>query len=199
MNTQSKQQLVITDSALMVWIAGLLLAVWGGASLFYFPSRLLIFFSIGIPIFKIMNPLIFVTGLVMILCYPNLTIIADRSTRTLRLDYRYLLFRGARVIPFDDIANIRIQTSQSTSDGHTSTSYRIVATLKDGKTVPFRTSYGSVDPRQVKRLQAYISYKTKAQLREAASQIEQSGISENPDETGGINVPDPNFEQEPQN
>lgn len=107
--------------------------------------------------FTLFNPLILISGLVMLLFYPNLTIVADRPTRTLRLEYRYLLFRRTKRLAFDDIAAIRAEYSHHTDgDGHSSSGYRLVADLIDGRTVPFRTSFGGADPKDASRLQGFI-------------------------------------------
>ena len=185
METQDKHQLVIRDSAAFVQIAGLILAIWGGVSPIFFPSRTLIFFQNDIPIFKIADPIVLVSGLVMLFFYANLTIIADRSTRTLRLEYRYLLFHTAREIPFDDIDAIRVESSSSS---HSSTTYRIVARLKNGKTVPFRlsSSSGSDKTRDAARLQSFINYKPALRRSKTTSQIVDFSNSDHPDATGAI-------------
>lgn len=184
MAAQNKQ-LVMIDSAFTVWLFGLTLAFWGGVSLIFFPTKILIFAPVELPIFKMVNPIALAAGVAMMLLYPNLTIIADRTTRTLRLEYRYLLFSDVRVIPFNDIENIHVQTNKTTRRGHTNTSRRIIATLKDGKIVPFRSSYGRVDAHQAARLQSFIMYKTRAQLNQEAIQSGQAATGEPPNETEG--------------
>jgi len=186
MNTKNNQQLVINDSALIIWAMGAIPAIAAGISLVFFPSRILIFFPSEIPILKILNPIMLVLGLVLLFFYPNLTIIADRSTRILRLEYRYLLFYRTRLIPFDDIKNIHVEKSTTSSNGHSSKSYRIAAMLKDGKNVPFRLSFSGEGgkTRHAAQLQAFINRKTLAQAGEAVSQIEQGYASDLPDETG---------------
>lgn len=153
METQEKspsQQLVIKSfDFFIVWIAGALFALWGGLSLAFFPPKILVL--------QIIDPMTLVCGLVMLLLYPNLTIVADRPTRTLRLEYRYLLFRRTKRLAFDDITAIRAEYSRHTDgDGHTSSGYRLVADLFDGRTVPFRTSFGGADPKDASRLQGFI-------------------------------------------
>ncbi|MBI3173157.1 MAG: hypothetical protein HYZ25_05520 [Chloroflexi bacterium] len=153
METQEKapsQQLVIKSfDFFMVWIAGAIFTLWGAIQLRFFPAQ-------AMP-FTLFNPLILISGLVMLLLYPNLTIVADRPTRTLRLEYRYLLFRHTKRLDFDDIAAIRAEYSRHTdSDGHTSSGYRLVADLIDGRTVPFRSSFGGADPKDATRLQGFI-------------------------------------------
>ncbi len=153
METQEKassQQLVIKSfDFFLVWIAGALFALWGGLSLAFFPPKILVL--------QIIDPMTLVSGLVMLLLYPNLTIVADRPTRTLRLEYRYLLFRRTKNISFDDIAAIRAEYSHHTDgDGHSSSGYRLVADLIDGRTVPFRTSFGGADPKDATHLQGFI-------------------------------------------
>jgi len=93
----------------------------------------------------------------MLLLYPNLISTADRPTRSLRLEYRYLLFRRTKRLAFDDITAIRAEYSHHTdSDGHSSSGYRLVADLIDGRTVQFRTSFGGADPKDASRLQGFI-------------------------------------------
>jgi len=181
MSAQKNGQLVIKDSdAIIVWIAGGIFTMWGIIDLIFFPSKMLIF--------EIMNPVLVISGLVILLFYANLTIIADRPTRSLRLEYRYLLFHGVRVIPFDDIENIHSGKSSSSSHGHTRTGYRIVATLKNGRNIPFRSSFGGADPHWATRLQAFIDYKTAAERRSAVAQIpSQAGSSIQSDEMDETN------------
>jgi hypothetical protein len=149
-NAAHAQQLVIEDfEFVIVWIAGALFALWGGLSLAFFPPKILVL--------QLIDPMTLVSGLVMLMLYPRLKVVADRSTRTLRLEYRYLLFRRTRKIPFDEIAAIRAEYSRSTdSDGHSSSGYRLVAELIDGRIVPFRTSFGGADPKDATRLQGFI-------------------------------------------
>jgi len=164
METQEKassQQLVIKSfDFFLVWIAGALFALWGGLSLAFFPPKILVL--------QIIDPMTLVSGLVMLLLYPNLTIVADRPTRTLQLEYRYLLFRRTKNIPFDDIAAIRAEYSHHIDgDGHSSSGYRLVTDLIDGRTVPFRTSFGGADPKDATRLQGFIRRsKSKAETPE---------------------------------
>ena len=153
METQEKtpsQQLVIKSfDFYIVWIAGAIFTLWGAIQLRFFRAQ-------AMP-FTLFNPLILISGLVMLLLYPNLTIVADRPTRTLRLEYRYLLFRRTKRLDFDDIAAIRAEYSRHTdSDGHTSSGYRLVADLIDGRTMPFRSSFGGADPKDATRLQGFI-------------------------------------------
>ena len=54
-----------------------------------------------------------VGGLCLVLFSSNLTIIADRPTRTLRLEYQYLIFRTFRKLSFDDTDSIHVQTHQA--------------------------------------------------------------------------------------
>jgi hypothetical protein len=182
METQNKHQLVIHDSALFVQIAGLIFAIWGGISPIFFPSRTLIFFQNDIPILKLADPIVLVSGLIMLFFYANLTIIADRSTRTLRLEYHYLLFQTAREISFDDIDTIGVEKHMSS---HASTVSRIVARLKNGKTVPFRlsSSGGSDKARDAARLQSFINYKPALRRSKTTAQIADASNIGQPGET----------------
>jgi hypothetical protein len=75
----------------------------------------------------------------MILFSADLTVTADKSTRTLNLRYGTLL-RSTKTIVFDDIADIQVQKGVYTSSA-SRTSYRLVVVLKDGRLVPFRNYF----------------------------------------------------------
>ncbi|RPI94629.1 MAG: hypothetical protein EHM40_06005 [Chloroflexi bacterium] len=82
-------------------------------------------------------------GLVILLLTRGLTIIADRNTRILQLNYWSLYFlRTTRKISFDEIATIRVDSSQSMErSGHQTRSYRIEVVRRDNSIVPFRKYY----------------------------------------------------------
>ena len=143
-------------------------------SLVLFPGKLLVFIPYTIPAFKTANPLILGISLAFLLLYPDLTMVADRLSATLRLEYRYLLFYRVRVIAFDDIKTIKVQKSSSSSNGRSSTNYRIAALLRDGSVVPFRFAYSSEsgETRQAARLQAFIFHKPQVESADAAPRTE---------------------------
>ena len=61
-----------------------------------------------------------VDGLTLLLFSADLIITADRSTRTLRLEYRYLLFRTGRKIAFDHFEDVHAEYNRSHSQHSTS-------------------------------------------------------------------------------
>ena len=133
MTKQEEKQVIVTDSGIWVRVFGALALV---GSQGFFLARMP---EPGRQVFILAGWVFMMIGAAMLLFASDLKIIADRTTRTLRLEYRYLwLFRLARDIPFDDLADISAESSTRTSRGHTSTSYRIVAVLNDGRRVPFR-------------------------------------------------------------
>ena len=177
MDTQNNKQLVFQDSAVMMRAAG---AIFAAASLAFFMAKM--------P----MPGLAFVVaGLGLVLFSSNLTITADRSARTLRLEYRFLLFRSVKEIPFDDIDEITLQYHHSSSHGRSSEGYRIAATLKDGKTIPFRLFYSGKEEkaRQVTQLCSFIRRSdtryTPAARSKAAPQTAADGSSGLTDEATG--------------
>ncbi|MEJ5223974.1 MAG: hypothetical protein WHV44_05910 [Anaerolineales bacterium] len=92
-------------------------------------------------------------GAVMLASTANLTIKADRAARKLTLDYRSLLRREEKVIPFADIAAIDVEMSVSrerrgTRSRRTPT-YRVSLRTRGGETIPFRSYYsGGIKPHQ---------------------------------------------------
>jgi hypothetical protein len=169
MTETAGEQLVFRDSAAVLRIVGLI-----------FAAASLIFFLVKIPLAGVA----FVAGGVgVLLLTSDLIITADRPTRTLRLEYRYLLFHTTRKIAFDDIDAIRVEKSSSTSRGHTSTGFRLAAVLKDGKKVTFRTSYtgNAGKTQEASRLNTFINHvDRKPALRRAKSET-PSPAAENRD------------------
>ncbi len=112
----------------------------------------------------------FVTAAALILFASNLTITADRTTRTLTLRYGFLLvLHRTRTLSFDDIADIQCQqtrTRASTQSHSARTVWRIIAVRTDGQVVPFRR-YFTQDSR--KKQQA-------AELRELITGAAQSRV-----------------------
>jgi len=190
MSTQEGKKLVFTDSGILVRVFGALAMV---GSLGFFLSKMP---EPGKTSFTLAGWVFVVVGLGMLLFASDLTVTADRSTRTLKLDYLYLwLFRLTREIPFDDIADVHVVSSTHTSRGHTSTGFRIEAVLKDGKKVPFRwySSSGDGKKQQAARLRTALGivHKRKtspsSELLDEAAEIsempavEQNEFTENPE------------------
>jgi hypothetical protein len=135
MDTQDHKQLVIRDSAIIFRVAGGIFAI---GSLAFFAAKMM---APGMSFV--------VAGLSLVVFFSDLTIVADWSTRILKLEYRYLIFPIARKISFDDIDDIQAQRHVSSSNGNYSVGYRIIATLYNGETVPFRLFYsGGVEKKQ---------------------------------------------------
>jgi hypothetical protein len=168
METQGNHQLVIHDSVLIWQIGGLIFALASSIDVFF------------IHFFKYYDLITLIIGILMVLLSANLTIIADRPRRILRLEYRYLLFHNAKEIPFDEIESIH--TQKDSGGSHSSTTYRIIATLKNGQNVPFRSisSSGSEIPRQAARLQAFINHKSPSPRSKVA---QPAAGSDHPDDT----------------
>jgi len=90
-----------------------------------------------------------VVGLLFILFSSNLTIIADKPSRMLRLHYKYLLFQRTKEIPFDDIVDIQSQSGIGNNDlpprldkapvGQNGS--RLVAILQNETKIPFRRTF----------------------------------------------------------
>lgn len=93
----------------------------------------------------------------------SLTITADRRTRTLTLDYRSILKRSQKVVPFADIAAIEVEMSISSSKRGSrrrrTPTYRVAVRLHTGESIPFREYYsGGLGPRETmaNQLRAFI-------------------------------------------
>ena len=92
-------------------------------------------------VFEKLSPWLFVAmSLLMVLFSANLTFTADKSARILYLRYGYLLFHRTAGIPFDDIADIQVQESVNNRRAEMR-GYRLVAVLKDGRMLPFRSYF----------------------------------------------------------
>ncbi len=143
--SQPNQQLTFHHSALFVRICGLVFIAVGLVFYLFLKDPLSgALFALG--------------GLGLLLLARDLTITADRPTRTLRLVYRYLLFSRTKEIPFDAIADIDVEFRKMYEDPDASIGYRLVARLKDGQTVRFRLAYTvkGEKKRQAARLRAFI-------------------------------------------
>ncbi len=98
-------------------------------------------------------------GLLLFLFISDLTMIADRPSQTLWLEYRSVLKTSVKEIPFAEIAEISVERSRRRKRGRTRIIYRILVTLQNGKTIPFRSYYASVPnekEKQVSALRAFI-------------------------------------------
>ena len=81
-------------------------------------------------------------GIAILVFNHALTIIANKQTRILTLDYRSIILHSTKEIPFGDIETIRMESHRSRSRrGGSSTTYRIEVMLKNGVTIPFRSYY----------------------------------------------------------
>jgi hypothetical protein len=137
MDTQDHKQLVFHDSAILFRIVGGIFAV---GSLAFLAAKMMV---PGISFVA--------AGLSLLVFSSDLIIVADRSTHILKLEVRYLFFHGARKILFDDIDNIQAQRHVNSSKGSYSVGYRIIVTLFNGKTVPFRLFYSGGDEKNIRQ------------------------------------------------
>jgi hypothetical protein len=69
-----------------------------------------------------------------------LTITANRTTRTLKLDYRAALRHTWKQVPFNEIAGINVERRANAKRGFT---YRLTLLQEDGQVIPFRSSSSS--------------------------------------------------------
>jgi hypothetical protein len=127
---QNQSRIKFRDIPFVLWLVGVALL---GAGIYVFNLQGFTFNTI----------LLGIIGLVILLLTRGLTITADRNTRILQLHYWSLYFLGAtREIPFDEIATIRVDSSQSLErSGHQTRSYRIEVVRRDNSIVPFRKYY----------------------------------------------------------
>ena len=135
MSEENKDQLIYQDLNHMR-IFGIFIVLASGI-FFLFDKKL--------PMFALAGWAFVIYGLFATFFSSNLTVTADRSTRTLHLQYRYWLFQRTRKILFDEIADVQAQKSrEETGNGHPATVYRLVVLLKDGTRIPFR-NYSTQD------------------------------------------------------
>ncbi len=95
-------------------------------------------------------------SLLMILFSSDLTVTADKSSRMLRLHYKYLLFQRTKEIPFDDIADIQSHSNKGNIELPSNeyinpasiSGYRLVAVHKDGTIIPFRRLFTPYDTKK---------------------------------------------------
>jgi hypothetical protein len=143
------ERLIFRDFPFGQWVAGLGSLA---AAVFFFVS------SANYPAY-----LLGVIGLLLLFLPTALTITADKTTRTLTLRYGLFIPRSVKVMSFDEIKTIHVDshTSREHTDGHTHqvTNYRLQAVKKDGKILPFRAYYSSdffLKDQRAKKLRAFI-------------------------------------------
>lgn len=143
----NEPQLVIHDTPIALRFVGLVFA--GIGAFIFFGSRSEAVFA-----------LLFVCiGAFMLVLTSNLTITADRLTRSLSLDYRSVLRHDLKQISFEEIAGIDVQQRISHSRGRTRHTYRVAIRKTDGQLLPLRSYYssGSMDKQQLaSQLSAFI-------------------------------------------
>lgn len=137
--------LVIRDRPFVSWLLGIVFLAAG-----VFTARTL---QQGASLVKDGLTLAFlVVAVVLLLTAGTFTITADRATQTLTLDKRSLLGKSTRGIPFSQIAAIDLESQPSLSIDSNAPTYRVVATLTDGQTVPFRSAYTSGSAAKLKEI-----------------------------------------------
>lgn len=129
---QNENTIKFRDVPVGLWLFG---AVFLGAGIYFFSFQ-------G---FSWNTILLGGIGLAILLLTRGLTVTADRNTRILRLQYWSLYFlRTAKEIPFDEIATIRVGSTESMERrGRRSRTYRVELLRRDKSVVPFRTAYSS--------------------------------------------------------
>jgi hypothetical protein len=167
MPQEDEQRLVIKESALGFRLVSLLLFLVG-AAIFYYSGRFIDFitqssnngFGIGLQILGVITTLV---GLLLLIFSVETIITADKKTRILKLEYRHLYGRDAKIIPFDNLEDILVEYSRSSHMSSNakyvsvSVAYRLTAILKDGSSLPFHDYYASTYKEKES------SYKRKAQ------------------------------------
>ncbi len=127
MITESPDTLVIRDVPYTGWIVG---AAFLGTSMYSFVFHAQLAFR---------YPFL-AAGLLSILLFGGVnTLVADRSTRQIRLTNRFFLIPRVREFDFDEIDSIEVQSSHNSS----STSYRMVLRTTDGEAHPLTLVYSS--------------------------------------------------------
>jgi hypothetical protein len=118
-------QLVLHDVPVLLWLFGLIFAGVGTA----------IILEGGPP--PVVALILFAIGLGFLLFTSVLTITADAIARTLKLEYRSVLLRKQKQVPFDEIVGINVE--RSSSGGRGGPTYRMTLMRKDGQVIPFRS------------------------------------------------------------
>lgn len=130
-------QLVFRDVPVFLWIFGL---IFGGLGAYLWYME-----DLQVPPYFFIPFL--VVGLLFLLFTSALTITADRTTRTLKLEYRSLVRYRLTQVAFDEIDGIGIQVSSTRNR----TSYRLVLQRKDGKVIPFRKGFAPGGGKKARR------------------------------------------------
>jgi hypothetical protein len=141
----SDSQLVLRDVPIALWLFGLLFACIGIA----------IILEGGPPL--VIALILFAIGMCFLLFSSVMTVTADRITRMLQLEYRSLLSRSLKQVPFDEIGGINVERSRS--GGRGGPTYRLTLMQKDGQVIPFRSFSSSgwkKKERQAHRLREFI-------------------------------------------
>ena len=146
------ERLTFRDFPFGQWLAGLGLIA---AAVFYLTR--------GVGSANYMGYVLGVIGLLLLFLPTALTITADKTTRTLTLRYGLFIPRSVKVLPFDEIRTIHVDshTTRRHTKGSTRrvTSYRLQVVKQDGAIVPFRNSYSSdflFNDQRAKKLRAFI-------------------------------------------
>ena len=124
---QNDSQLVIRDFPILQWVFGILFAGVGA----------LIIHQGGPPVF---GGIFAAVGAGFLLFSSVMTIIVDRKTQTLKLDYRSALRHTWEQVFFDQIAGINVERKVGPKRGFT---YRLILLRTDGQEIPFRSSSSS--------------------------------------------------------
>lgn len=127
-----ESEIKFRDYPVLGWLVGLGLIGYAAFAWFNYPM----------PEFFLNVALTLAAGALLLGLNYALTITADRNARTLTLDYRSPVHHTVKELRFDEIASIRVDSrvSRSRRRGR-STTYCVVAELKNGEKVPFRSYY----------------------------------------------------------
>lgn len=125
---QNDSQLVIRDVPIFQWVFGILFAGVGT----------LVIVQGGPPV---VGGIFAAIGVGFLLLSSVLTIIANRMTRTLKLDYRSALRHTWKQVPFDEITGVNVERRVGGRKG--GSTYRLTLLRKDGQVIPFRSSSSS--------------------------------------------------------
>ncbi len=126
--TGSPDRLVIHDRPYLGWLISLGL------------------FALGIwvlstnPILPVGLTILGMGALMLVLSGAPLTIIADRNSGTLTLQYNYLVYKNTRQYALDEIVEVMVQRAHSR---RSSATYRVALLTDAGNEIPLRNSYSS--------------------------------------------------------
>ncbi|MEW6427076.1 MAG: hypothetical protein AB1568_03455 [Thermodesulfobacteriota bacterium] len=128
MQPDDSPRMVIRDIPLFEWGFGVLFAGAGTV----------IVVQGGLPVF---GGVFAAVGAGFLLFSSVLTITADRTTRTLSLDYRSALRHTSKQLPFEEIAGINVE--RRSNGGRRGITYRLTLLRQDGEVIPCRSSSSS--------------------------------------------------------